>query len=131
MQIQTLFKLSKLFKAICSGADVIGRTIKTICEVNDKFVPCNQQHVVGTIAHITCGSYYEMPNLNVSKHLSQTLTCLSTGSWDKIALRCTPKCGRVTQAATAYVVGGKKAKNVAEVWEIIFSSTLQYSLKIN
>jgi hypothetical protein len=56
-----------------------------------------------------------MPNLNVSKHLSQKLTCLSTGSWDKIALRCTPKCGRVTQAATAYVVGGKKAKNVAEV----------------
>lgn len=56
-----------------------------------------------------------MPNLNISKHLSQTLTCLSTGSWDNIALRCTPKCGRVTQAATAYVIGGKKVKNVAEV----------------
>ncbi|XP_070504718.1 modular serine protease-like [Chironomus tepperi] len=102
-------------QTICSGADVIGRTIKTVCEVNDKFVPCNQQHVVGTIAHITCGAYYEMPDLNVTKHLSQKLTCLSTGSWDKIALRCSPKCGRVTQAATAYVIGGKKAKNVAEV----------------
>lgn len=32
-----------------------------------------------------------------------------------MALRCKPRCGRVTQSATAYVVGGKKAKNVAEI----------------
>lgn len=50
-----------------------------------------------------------------SSHLSQKLTCLSTGDWDKVAIRCTPRCGRVTQSATAYVVGGKKAKNIAEV----------------
>lgn len=50
-----------------------------------------------------------------SSHLSQKLTCLSTGVWDKVALRCKPRCGRVTQSATAYIVGGKKAKNIAEV----------------
>lgn len=50
-----------------------------------------------------------------TSHLSQKLTCLSTGGWDKVALRCSPRCGRVTQSATAYVVGGKKAKNVAEI----------------
>lgn len=110
-----LFLKFSQIPAICSGADVTGRTIKTICEINDKFIPCNQQHIVGTIAHITCGSFYQMPNLTENSYLSQKLTCLSTGSWDKIALRCVPKCGRITQAATAYIVGGKKAKNVAEV----------------
>jgi hypothetical protein len=42
-------------------------------------------------------------------------TCLSSGSWDKIALRCQPRCGRITQQATAYVVNGRKAKHVGEV----------------
>jgi secreted trypsin-like serine protease len=50
-----------------------------------------------------------------TSHFSQKLTCQSTGGWDKVALRCSPRCGRVTQAATAYVVNGKKAKNIAEV----------------
>lgn len=100
--------------AICSGADIIGRTIKSMCELNDNIVPCNQQHIVGTVAYISCGSYYDMPS-ETSPHLSQKLTCLSSGGWDKVALRCKPRCGRVTQSATAYVVGGKKAKNVAEI----------------
>ena len=76
-------------------------------------VPCNQQHRAGTIATLQCGSFYDMPK--DAKHLSKKLTCLSSGSWDKLALRCVPRCGRVTQTATAYVVGGKRAKNVAEV----------------
>lgn len=76
-------------------------------------MPCNQQHIVGTVAYITCGSYYDFPS--ESSYLSQKLTCLSTGVWDKVAIRCKPRCGRVTQSATAYVVGGKKAKNIAEV----------------
>lgn len=99
--------------AICSGADITGRTIKTNCELNGKSVDCKQQHIVGTIAYIQCGSYYDMPK--VSSHLSKTLTCLPTGSWDKLALRCEPRCGRITQVATAYVVNGRKAKNIGEV----------------
>lgn len=101
------------FPAICSGADVTGRTIKTICELNGKNVPCNQQQIAGTIAYIECGSYYDMPK--ESSHLSKKLTCLQTGSWDKLALRCEPRCGRITQVAKAYVVGGVKAKNIGEV----------------
>lgn len=50
-----------------------------------------------------------------SSHLSKKLTCQSTGNWDKLALRCLPRCGRVTQQSTAYVVNGRKAKNIAEV----------------
>jgi hypothetical protein len=102
------------FLAICSGADVTGRTIKTICELNDKVVSCNQQHIVGTVAYITCGSYYDMPSVTKT-YLSQKLTCLSNGNWDGIALRCTPKCGRVTSFAQAYVINGRKATNVSEV----------------
>jgi Trypsin len=76
-------------------------------------VKCDQPQQVGTIARIRCGPYYDMPkNLG---YFSQKLTCQSTGTWDKVAIRCTPRCGRVTQAATAYVINGKKAKNVAEV----------------
>lgn len=50
-----------------------------------------------------------------SSHLSKKLTCQNSGSWDKLALRCVPRCGRVTQLSTAYVVNGKKAKNIGEV----------------
>lgn len=102
-----------IFLAICSGADVTGKTIKTICELNGNNVPCNQQHIVGTVAYIQCGSYYDPPQ--DSSHFSKKLTCLSSGGWDKIALRCEPRCGRITQLATAYVINGKKAKNIAEV----------------
>jgi hypothetical protein len=101
------------FLAICSGADITGRTIKTICELNGKNIPCNQQHITGTVAYIECGSFYDMPK--EFSHLSKKLTCQSSGSWDKLALRCIPRCGRVTQVATAYVVNGKKAKNIGEV----------------
>lgn len=99
--------------AICSGADVTGKTIKTNCELNGKTVSCNQQHLVGTVAYIECGPYYDMPK-DLS-HLSKKLTCQSTGSWDKLALRCIPRCGRITQLSTAYVVNGRKAKNIGEV----------------
>lgn len=84
-----------------------------MCELNGKNLPCDQQHIAGTIAYIECGSFYEKP-VNAS-HLSKKLTCQSSGSWDKVALRCVPKCGRVTQLSTAYVVNGRKAKNIAEV----------------
>lgn len=87
------FKLLSL--AICSGADITGRTIKTVCELNGNVVPCNQQHIVGTEAFIKCGPYYDMPT--DASHLSKKLTCLSSGSWDKLALRCEPRCGRITQ----------------------------------
>ncbi|CRL04521.1 CLUMA_CG017596, isoform A [Clunio marinus] len=100
-------------QTICSGGDVTGITIKTICELNGKIVPCNQQHIVGTECYIECGSYYEEPKDGT--HLSKKLTCLSSGSWDKLALRCEPRCGRITQFSTAYVVNGKKAQNIAEV----------------
>lgn len=90
-----------------------GRTIKTICELNGDVVPCNQKHIVGTIAYIECGSFYDMPK--EASHLSRKLTCQTTGSWDKLALRCEPRCGRITQLSTAYVVNGRKAKNIGEV----------------
>lgn len=32
-----------------------------------------------------------------SSHLSKKLTCLPSGDWDKVALRCEPRCGRITQ----------------------------------
>lgn len=85
--------------------------------MNGKIVPCNQQHIIATIAYIECGPYYDMPS--DTSHLSKKLTCQSSGSWDKLALRCIPRCGRITQVATAYVVHGKKAKNIAEVpWSV-------------
>lgn len=102
-----------LISAICSGADVTGKTIKTNCELNGKTVSCNQQHLVGTVAFIECGPFYDMPK--ELSHLSKKLTCQSSGSWDKLALRCLPRCGRITQLSTAYVVNGRKAKNIGEV----------------
>lgn len=40
---------------------------------------------------------------------------MTTGSWDKLALRCEPRCGRITQLSKAYVVNGVRAKNIGEV----------------
>lgn len=63
--------LKLIFPAICSGADITGRTIRSICEFNGKIVTCNQQHQVNTIALVQCGSHYDPPK--DSSHLSKKL----------------------------------------------------------
>lgn len=95
---------------------MIGTTIISECfsqrDDNPNF-SCNRSHTVGTVARITCKGQYSLPK--DAKYDQQILTCLSSGSWDQVTVRCVPLCGRVTQVSTPYVVGGRRAKNVAEV----------------
>ncbi|XP_071859416.1 modular serine protease-like isoform X2 [Bombus fervidus] len=91
-------------------------TVNILCSYQGNEVSCSDRIKPGTVATLSCKSFYKLSVTNDPAY--RTVTCLEDGLWDRRLFRCLPECGIPISQGNTLVVNGFEAKFGVFPWHV-------------